>query len=128
DENQAMRVRDEFFEIGMEIERFNGGLKGRKQADGEADAARALQNVDATANAGNGAGKVRGTAFEKLRPLLAENFVREAGENLRCDGFAGGVQGAANAERGGEAGFEVQIAGTLLFGAGNQGFEGHTGV
>ena len=57
-------------------------------------------------------------ALEKLVPVITENFAREAGENLWRDRFAGGVQRAANAQRGGKCGFEVQIARALLFGGG----------
>ena len=73
-----MRVRDKFFEIGMQVERFNGGLEGREQADGETDAARRLENIDPATDAGNGLGQVRRTSLQKLRPMIAQNLASKA--------------------------------------------------
>src|SRR4051812_43277947 len=109
----------------MQIECFERGLKGSEQADGEADAARGLEDVDAAANAGNGSGQIGGAAFEKLRPVVAKEFAREAGRELRRDGLARGAQGAANPQRRRKAGFEMEVAGALLARGGDEGFEGH---
>src|SRR5215469_7036053 len=103
----------------MQVQCFNGGLKGREQANGKTNAARGLENVDPAADAGNGLGKVRRASLQKLLPLLAEDFAREARQSLRCNGLAGGAQGAADPQCGRETGFEVQVARALLPCGGN---------
>ena len=63
-------IFDEFLEVGMQIELFDRGLKRAQQPDGQSDAARGLQNVDAAAHAANGPRHVKRAPLHKRRPLL----------------------------------------------------------
>jgi hypothetical protein len=50
---------------------------------------------------------------------LADHFLGEGQECVGRHGFAGGLQGTADAQRGRQAGFEVEVAGALVTGRGD---------
>ena len=108
DKNQAMVMVDEFFEIGMEVEFFDSSGERSEQANGKADAASGLENVEAATDAGNAFGEIGGAAFEEMLPLIAaEDATGGIEQRLRRDRFADSAEGAANAHGGGQSGFEV---------------------
>ena len=127
DQDQAVWWRDEFLEVGMQVELLDGGLKRGEQPDGEADAARGLQDVDAAAHAVNGLGKIERAPLQKVRPLFVadDGCARISRSKLGRDRFASGAQGAANAQRGRQTGFQMQITGAILLGQANQRFQIH---
>ena len=77
DQDQPVVPSDEFLQVGMEVEFFNGRLKGGQQSDGESDAASRLQDVDPATNALQRAREVGRTAFQKILPVdLADDIAR----------------------------------------------------
>ena len=58
---------DELFKVRMQIEFFDGRLKRGEQANGEADAARSMQDVNPAADAVDGPGKVERALLKKAR-------------------------------------------------------------
>src|SRR5262245_23969835 len=70
DQDETIGMSNQAFEVRMEIEFVDGGLKRGKQADRQSDAARRLQNINATAHAVNGPGKIKGATFQEAWPLL----------------------------------------------------------
>ena len=116
-----LKLRFELDQVRMQVELFDGGLERRQKPDGESDAARGLQDIDAAAHALEGSGQIGGAALEKMRPLgIADDFPREVEQALGRDGFADHAQLAADAHRGRQAALEVQVAGVLLPGGCDQ--------
>lgn len=110
----------------MKIEAFDGGLKIGEKPNGEADATRGLENVDAAADAFNGFGDVMGAAFGKGAPIVvADNIAGGGREFVVRDRFAGDAKVVGNADGGGEAGFQVNITGATVACRTDQRIENH---
>ncbi len=121
DQNQAIGVGDELFQVGMQIELFDGGLKGSQQPDGKADAPRCLQDVDAATDAANGPGQVSRTPFQKTRPVFfAEHLAGDFQETIGRKRLPDGTERAADPQRGRQTRFQVEIAGAVACRQGNQ--------
>lgn len=117
---------DEVFEVGVEVEFLDAGLEGGEQSNGQAETAAGLKDVDSAPDTSDGPGKVCGTAFEEVGPFMgAHQSLGDLEEGGWGDWVAAGLQGAADAEGGGEAGFEVQVTGALLLGVSDQRFQVH---
>src|SRR5205823_2915187 len=94
--------------------------------NGKTNAARAVQNIDAAANALDRFRKIIRPPFEENRPLLMPKEM--TGEIEQCfarNRLAGGAQRAADAKGCRQTGFEVKIAGAVRPGAGDQAIQIH---
>src|SRR4051794_12557174 len=101
----------------MEIKFVDGGLERAEKANGESDAAGGLKNVETATNAGDGFGEIRRATFQEMGPrLLAEHAAGNLKEQSRRQGLADGAERTAHSQGCGERSFEVQIAGTFIFG------------
>ena len=107
---------DELLEIGMEVEFLDRGLEGSEEANSKTDAASSLKDVEAAPDASDVFGEISGTALEEMLPLIvAKDAAGGVEEILGSDWIANRAQGAANTQRRGKRGFEVEIAGAFLF-------------
>src|SRR5687767_2801792 len=105
----------------MEVEFFDSDLIGGEKANREADAARRVKDVNAAADAFDDAGKIEGAAFDKLRPgICFDDFVSHRLERVGGERFAGGAQIGGDAESGGKAGFEMNVAGAVFAGGSDE--------
>ncbi len=107
----------------MQIKFLDGGLEGAQQADGKADTARGLEDVDAAAHATDGPGKVERAALKEVRPFfLTDDPAGHFEQRLGGQRFPAGAQRAADAQRRREPGFQVQVAGAVAVRRRDQGF------
>ena|SRR5947207_2478612 len=104
----------------MEIELIDGGLEGGQEANGEANAARGVQDIYPAADALDCPREVKRAALNKMGPLLIANEVTsDFQKGLGGNWLAQHPEGAAHAQSGGQPRFEVQVAGALVIRAGN---------
>ena len=104
----------------MKIELFHGRLKRGEQANSESDSARAVQDIDPAAHALNGFGKIEGTAFDEGWPLFgADRLPGDFEQDFGWQGFPENLESASDAHGRRQPGFQVQVAGPALLGAGN---------
>jgi len=114
-------------QVRVKVEFGEGSLKGRQQSDGHTDSPGGLEDVDATADPGDGFGQVIGTPFDELRPvLLTDGLPGQGLKRKGWDGFARDLELASDAQGGGQTGFEVKVAGSRLIGDTDQGFQIHS--
>src|SRR5207248_10817369 len=126
EQDKSMQGFDQLLQVGMEVELFDGGLEGREQANGEANPARGVQDVDAAAHALNRFGQIARAALDETRPLVGrDERARHFQNGLGGNRLAYNAQSAANAHGRREAWFEMQVAGALFLGAGDQRCEIH---
>src|SRR5437899_3002597 len=110
----------------MKIKFIEGGLERGKQANGETNAARTVEDVDSAADTLNGPGKVIGAALEKDRPLLRANeLVSKFQQGLGRHRLASRTESAANPQGCRQSRLEVQVAGTGGSRVGDHGFQIH---
>jgi hypothetical protein len=104
-------VGDQFLKIGMKVQFFDRGLKGRQQAYGHADAASRLENIDSTSHTAERPRKIKRPPLQEARPLFRADQIASAIQQAPCgERFAEGAQSATNTHRCGEAWFQVQVA------------------
>jgi len=79
-----------------------------------------LENIDAATDALEGFGQIGRLSLQECGPMgLADHFLGEGQECVGRHGFSDGLQRAADAQRGRQAGFEVEVAGALVPGRGD---------
>lgn len=99
----------------MEVEFLDGDLIRGEKTNREAGAAGGVEDVDAAADAFDDAGEIERAAFEELRPGVAvDDFVSHRLEGVCGQRFASGAEVGGDAEGGGKAGFEMDVAGAMF--------------
>jgi hypothetical protein len=108
------------------VELLERGLEGGQQADGEAHAACAAQDVDAAPLPRQRQRAVMGAALDELGPAgLANDFLGHGGERFGGDGLAREPELPADPQRHGHSTLEMDVARALLPGQPDDRFEPH---
>ena len=128
DDDEAIRGLRKAQEIGVQVELRQRRLERGEKADGETYAARSAEHVDAEARARDRARKIARAPLQKLRPaLLADQLARHREQLGGGDRLTNAPELPAHAQGGGQARFEMEIAGLRRAACGDEGGESHAG-
>jgi len=106
---------DQLFEIGVQVEFFNGGDEGREQPDGKANPARSHEDVQPAAAAAVVSRAIIGALFEEPGPFLfADDAARPFRQQVRRQGVAGRAQFTADPYRRRQPRLQMQVAGSVV--------------
>ena len=98
------------------------------QSHGETDTTRRLKNINPATRALNGSRKIKRAPFQKVLPLIwPDNPSGHFDQVLGGNRLARRPQGTANAQRRGQACFQMQITGALFLGRADESFQIHGG-
>src|SRR6267378_909861 len=110
----------------MQIELRQRRLERGEKTDGETHSARGAEHVDAQTRSRDCSGKIARAPLEEVRPeFLADQLARHREQLSAGYGLAHAPELAEHAQAGGQAGFEMEIAGLRRAACCDEGGEFH---